>query len=368
MLDRHDPSAVTCAHCNSARATAPCPGCSREVCDGCLANIASCTNPRSFELRLGIGARLRHVGRGATVGLVSTLTRRLWLLDLLGRTRLDRPPGYRWSRTMAEAGGLSSRGELLWPRVYSRQYTTQLRITSAGIDHREIYLDPAVATLRFDRSETAVIGPTVDERVLISPLDPGERPQVVTPLSRRVIQAFDADLGSGLIAAATHGELGAVRRREERPMPVAELQRTDSLWVGVAGERVAVLSGQRSSPLVQGDHRITMLEADGRELTRFYSATHRGAAAAQDPVVADISDDGRFVALALASREIAVHDVDGGGVQRLPGHTDRISALRFGPDAEYLVSGDFDNRVIVRFRVGGGFAENVEALEICDAK
>jgi hypothetical protein len=137
MLERHDPSRVLCGHCGRERSSGPCRGCGKQICDGCDRDVASCPSPRSFEVRLGLGARLRFIALGGGVGLVSTLTRRIWILDTLGRRRFgDSDWGVRWNTAMIDAGGLSSAGAILWPRTYSLQYTQKLRVTSVGIDGR----------------------------------------------------------------------------------------------------------------------------------------------------------------------------------------------------------------------------------------
>lgn len=367
MLERHDPSRVLCGHCGRERSTGACRGCGRQVCDGCARDVATCPKPRAFAIRLGLGARLRHVARGGAVGLVSTLTGRLWLLDLVNRTRLAAAGwSYRWSSAMAQVGGVSERGELLWPRTFTRRYDNSLRLTTVGVDDRSYYFDPPVARLGFDRSGRFLAGPTVDERLVIAPLSGGE-PELVAPLSRRVIQAFDVDMGSGVVAAATHGELGVFRVGGDRPLAPMALQRDDCAWVGVVGERIAVAVGNTSwAAWVAGTatHQLTIFELSGREIAPIYSARQSGDARLQPRTVADVSDDGRFVAVALASREIAVHDVEEGGVQRLGGHSDAISTIRFGPGGAFMISGDFDNRVIVRFRDGGRFVDDAEELEV----
>ena len=325
-----------------------------------------------------MGARLRLVSADGRLGLVSTLMRRLWLLDILARRRLeDASFSYRWSGNMSYVGGLSSAGELLWPRTFSGGGTPfstllqplALRVSSVGLVDEPLYLEPAIASGRFDRSEQALIGKSVDERVLIYPLPgrrlPPEPAEVVEPLQRRAVQAFDGDLTTGIVAAATHGELGVVRIGE-RPFTKVELEPEDAIWVGVARDRVAVVGGSRQFLNTAFDevHRLNVFRVEGRELVSMYSATHRGKASMQGPAVADISDNGRFVAIALQSKEIAVHDIEGRGVQRLSGHTDRISTIRFGPGGSFLVSGDFDNRVIVRFRGADGFVERLEKFPL----
>jgi hypothetical protein len=49
---------------------------------------------------------------------------------------------------------------------------------------------------------------------------------------------------------------------------------------------------------------------------------------------------------------------------QLGGHSDGLSALRISSDGGRLVSGDFDNRVIIRDRGVDGFAPNVRAAEL----
>lgn len=372
-----DPGRVFCGHCTRRVAELTCPGCHREVCAPCAADFESCPRPRSFRYRLGFGARLRLISMKAQLGVVSTLTQRLELIELTRHRRLESASwSYRWTRAMKRFGAVTAAGELLQPRSYRLMADGSLRATSVALVDAVIDLEQPITGARFDRSETALIATTSDERVMVielaRPEERERRPvqaiQIVAPLNRRVLQAIDADAAAGLVCGATHNELGVVRIEdgEARSVGVVPTANLDTAWVGVAGSRVAVIlgdSGGFANPFVE---HVLQIREIGSSLEPIYSATHRRGGALQHESVADISDDGRFVAVALASGEIAVHDVERGGVQRLGGHTDKIASLRFGPGGSFLASGDFDNRVIVRFRGGSGFAGPLEDAELVD--
>ena len=372
-----DPGKVFCGHCTRRLAEETCPGCQREVCARCADDFASCPQPRSFQYRLGIGSRLRLFSARAELGLVSTLTRRLELIDPVGHRRLAGADwSYRWSRAMKYFGAISAAGELLHARRYWAAPDAAPRARSLALADSMIELEQKISVARLDRSETAVIATTADERLVVLELAPaGERERrpvrdtrLVAPLVNRVLQAIDGDLGSGVLCAATHGELGVMRIEGAgaRRVGVTPTENLDAIWVGVSGSRVALIMGERggfSNPLPE--YVLQVRDVD-ESLDPIYSATHRLGGSVQQDAVADISDDGRFVAVALAGRDIAVHDIERGEVQRLGGHTDAIAALRFGPGARFLASGDFDNRVIVRFRGSDGFAGPLEETALLE--
>lgn len=379
MAFLRDPAHVLCAHCVKVRAEVTCAACSQEICDPCASDLDSCPAARAFEIRLGLGARLRLLSASAELGVVSTLSRRLFLVQPTRRRILARGGwSYRWRPSWTTLGGISRRGELLRHgrarhRRGPRPTTTRELVL---VDSRIELASPARRSF-FDRSERAVVSVSSDETLDIGWLAaaaerdraPIQRHQQVEPFPHAAIQTADFDAATGLLAAGTFGRLVALRVAEDGATSLGAVGTGpgDILWCGVAAGRVAavweVASGQPFNPW----HRlgIYQLGADGMlEREAVYTALHRGGTSFQEPVVADISDDGRFVAAALHNRDIAIHDAGAGEVIRAGGHTDAIATLRFGPGANWLVSGDLDNRIIVRHRGPEGFARHLEPAEL----
>src|SRR4051794_40088112 len=76
------PGAVGCAHCTRLGATASCEVCGHLVCPACAADWSTCALPSGKVLRLGRGARLFEVDPAGRLGLVSTWTGGLKIVDL----------------------------------------------------------------------------------------------------------------------------------------------------------------------------------------------------------------------------------------------------------------------------------------------
>jgi hypothetical protein len=315
------------------------------------------------------------LSRGGGLGLVSTATRRLELIDPFRRRRLARAGfTYRWSMGLESFGDLSREGELLHGRSFRPRLTHTAPMVTQHLRLVDAPIDLGIAARRafFDRSEQGIAAITVREQLAVGVLEADtrrrERSPVIAwqsfePLPRKMIQAADLDLDAGLVAAATFGRVAAMDTASMSPPMSAETVAGDTLWLAVGGRRIAAIAAVRELGVVLLRHEIAVFELDAArrlESEPIYRATHRGGSQLLEPVVADFSDDGRYLAVALRSDEIAVHDIERGAAIRLDGHTDAVSALRFGPGASHLVSGDFDNRVIVRRRGPRGFATRLE--------
>ena len=80
----------------------------------------------------------------------------------------------------------------------------------------------------------------------------------------------------------------------------------------------------------------------------------------QRPVVVSLSQDGRYLAVAMQDDQtIAVHDLQRGHGQYLSGHTAPIAMISFTTGARSLVTGGHDGRVIIWSRQDDVFLDRV---------
>jgi hypothetical protein len=206
-------------------------------------------------------------------------------------------------------------------------------------------------------------------------------------MSRQVITCLGFDCDSRLLAVASHDRLVVYRGLEGERLERIGSVRThgEVRWVGVgAGDRVVTLTVDGSRGTVRayrcsssvfyplpfyewvGDDRVEIwfrpfedppgeaaggVEVDAGKL-------EEAARVQTEPVRASLSADGRFVAVAHAGSYVVVHDLAIGRTAVYGDHSDGICWLGIvgGDGKELLVTGDCDNRVVIRERSDHGFS------------
>lgn len=314
------PEAILCAHCAALRGASDCAGCGLVICDGCAARSDRCPRPLGVELRLGAGARLRSVDPTCRWALASTWRGELFRIDLQGLV----------------AGA-------------PQKHFDDVTVTSdGGFDKREGTLDRDGRTeLIIDDRRVAILDLQLGGPASIKPLR-----KILVPFSRSTVSAAASD--STHVACASFGAVGVWRLADSARLQRIEIDGHDVTWVGIAGYTLAALV---ASGIGKSRNALVVWSwADGRELAWLRLGDVR------EPL-ADLCADGSRVAAADDRSNVLVFDRDGPMVQ-LGGHSDGLSALRISSDGGRLVSGDFDNRVIIRDRGVDGFAPNVRAAEL----
>jgi hypothetical protein len=352
--------ATLCAHCRSQAAAETCAHCGSAVCEGCARDPSTCTVPRVRVLRLGLGRRLRRVDPEGRVGLVSSPARRYHdMFDLLSDQPLEPscqvpvqdvswlPPIAQGGRMIWPAHGVPEPGEItaMAGLVVASVHEGAMRVIDAArrTSHRELGLCPTGrhAWIR-TRSETAQVWD----------LETGEQREY-TPHQRSVLQATTLDSARSLLASGTYGRVNVLRLEGDAVHELARLhlRNTDNIWIALSQACMAVVSDLRGN---EGyTIRAFALDADGvPESMPFHVVPEvvmnaSGERRLQRPLVATLSQDGRYLAVAMRRWAIAVHDLQRGRTQHLTGHTDRIAMIAFTTDARSLVTSDYDNRVIV---------------------
>jgi hypothetical protein len=364
-----------CAHCRSEAAAQTCPHCGSAVCDRCFGDETTCAAPRARVLRLGMGSRLRRVDPQGRLALVSGWHNLLRLYDLTSGQRIDAPS--RLPMLSPLVSSIARDGRVVWPIVFKTPpmatndksplfqglHVGSVRDGSASemwaprpISPRELFLCPAGRTVWFR---------TVSETVAVWDLEERDQHEY-DPLPGSVLQAAALDTATGLLATATYGR-AAVHRlhrgESERLGTVRALRDADNVWLGLAARCLVAVSDYRG---LRG-HVIRAFALDETgvpEREPFYVYEESDAAAGarrqvrpQRPVVADLSQDGRYLAMATEGHDVALHDLARKRVQYLGGHTDVIATIAFTDGVQSLVSGDYDNRVIIRPRRDDHFVD-----------
>ena len=346
--------AVACAHCRElVDGDLACQGCKRPVCRRC-ATPETCGRPRARVIRLGRGARLRAVDPEGGIGLVSTWTGKLKLWDLAAARDLGDFGPTRWLGDSPRFAGL-------------------LRDRSVA-DYRSLFVDGVwlcncgAHDVLSSQEHVEVTGAGV----------------YVQPLPGSLINQAAYDCRTGLLAVATHDRLAAFRcepgGRLER-IGSARIEGEPVCWLGAAGDRVVSLTraGRRGRlrayrcatsvfyPLpfyewIGGEHpelRFRPIDAPPADPAAPLD-DDLGLARDQhieiEPVRAAMSSDGKTAAIALRGSLVAVHDLDGGRVSLYGDHSDGLCCVSLPAGGRLLISGDHDNRVIVRERDGRDFS------------
>jgi hypothetical protein len=174
--------------------------------------------------------------------------------------------------------------------------------------------------------------------------------QVCEPLPRKVISAIAIDGERDRLASATwrevaihHVHAGAVERIEHFDTRID----ANITWIALTGRWLAYSTGYRLE--------VRALEENGTAGAVKYHHTGVDAAA--------ISRDGAYLAIAHGS-DLVVHDLDRDERVEFTEHSDGIHYIRFASDDHMLISGDQDNRVIMRPRTEAGYAKPIVDVEL----
>lgn len=355
-----------CAHCRSQAAVLTCRHCGNIVCERCAGDETTCAAPRARLLGLGLGRRLRRVDPQGRLGLVSGWIEGLKVMDLARSRRLQTACKLPWSQPLISS--IARNGRVVWP--YTRMMPN-LRwgvggLVVASVHHAGRHELPASGPffpreLQLCPTGRYVWGRTALETVSLWDLERGQHHEH-DPLPGSVLQAAALHGARNLMATSTYGR-AAVHRFDGaglEPLGMLRLRDADNVWIGLSDRCVAVVSdlrGARGCVL-----RAFALDAAGvPEREPCYVHADREAAAGRSrdvhirrPVVAALSQDGRFLAVATEDNDIAVHDLERGRVQYLDredGHVaGRLALLAFDDSADSLLSSDAGGRVIVRPR------------------
>jgi hypothetical protein len=334
------------------------------VCNRCFGDETTCAAPRARVLRLGMGSRLRRVDPQGRLALVSGWHNLLRLYDLATGQRIDAPS--RLPMLSPLVSSIARDGRVVWPIVYKTTsdklpvfqglHVGSVRDDSFGerwaqrpISPRELMLCPEGRYVWFRTAAETVALWDLEER----------EPDEYDPLPGSVLQAAALDTVTGLLATATYGRAAVhrVHRGEAvRLGTVRALRDADNVWLGLAGHCLVSVSDYRG---LRGHViRAFALDAAGvpeREPFYVYEETDAAAGARrkvrpQRPITASLSQDGRYLAMATEGHDVALHDLTRRRVRYLGGHTDVITTIAFTDGAQSLVTGDHDNRVLIRPR------------------
>jgi hypothetical protein len=325
-------------------------------------------------VRLGLGRRLHRVDAQGRLALISGWVEGLKVFDLGRGQRFQTGCRLPWSRPMISS--IARTGRVVWP--YSRLMPDGLRagvaglvvasVHEAGREELPIYSPFVLRELELCPTGRHAWGRTASETVFLYDLERHQHHEH-DPLPGSVLQAAALQGERQLLATATYGR-AAVHRfdgAELVPLGVLRLRDADNPWIGLSARAVVIVSdhrGMRGCVL-----RAFALDAGGVPAREpFYVHADQEAAAGRSrdvhlrrPIVAALSQDGRFWAAATEDNDIAVHDLERGRVQYLAsenGHgVGRLALLAFGEGAETLLSSDEDGRVILRPRHAQRFLE-----------
>ena len=353
------PGPILCAHCRSQTAAQTCPRCSSAVCERCEGDRATCTALGARVLRLGRDRRLRRVDPEGRVGLVTGLGGRFHeIFDLLSGKQIAAPPRvpvFKAPLSPAVARG----GRAIWPSrggplpdqtsgfhgvVVGSVYDDAARVIAPSrvTILRALHLCPT------GRHAWLLTGP---DRVQVWDLETGAQHEY-TPFAASVLQASALDSARLILASTTYGRVSLMRLEGARatPLGLLHLSRANSPWIALSETCVAVISdrGRSEGHVI----RAFALDPDGALASQpIYEApevamNEQGQRRLQRPLVAALSQDGRYLAAAMRNRDIAVHDLQRGRVQHLSGHAERVAMISFTTGAGSLVTSDYDDRVI----------------------
>ncbi|RMH38688.1 MAG: hypothetical protein D6689_18790 [Deltaproteobacteria bacterium] len=373
------PGAVPCAHCATALARADCPVCRRAVCDRCAHDWATCSLPHGVELRLGLGRRLRAIDASGTFGVVTRWTRTYAWLDLRAARWLRGATGVQ--RPFAPVGAcypaLLSDGRIVYPSfiAYGDSYRYDgLRVSAlAGGPPQPLPSHAPPRWLEIDWTERFVWGPCEDETIDLVDLERGDG-WTLRPVDRTVVQAAAVDGVRRVLATGVYGAVHLHRLGSDGDLERIDrlaLPDSDVAWLGLSPRRLAVVAirGSRSRLVVHalGDEGIRGPVYEDPPARRPGTSPIVRAYGGRQSIVAAMDPTGRFVAVVdRKRRDVHVHGVDTGTVQRLGEHTDRIHFVRFAAGGRQLVSADTDNRVLIRPLAGDAFVDATRRLPIAD--
>lgn len=366
------PGAVGCAHCQAFGAERACQSCGRAVCAACADDWSSCPQRKALEVRLGLGARLRSVDPSGRLGLVSTWSWRLLLVDLVAAARIDVDLG----RHAAEVASARA-----WPQLAVDHRLVRLEVDSSGsyqgasikalggATHVIDALPSGPTALNWNSQPKAlqtctdqalVLVPRADEVVEVIDVATAKRVSALS-VAGQVIHAVGASSRDDLAVLGGWGRAWIFRCSTGQLLGTLETPEGDVEWIGTAAGRVALITqggtkGRQLQVLQLNDartavQRVNLQTDEHAGLSTVMGAAVRLDLAAQWSVAADLSPDGRLLALAVKAGDsrsaLQVIDLASGGEQTLEGHTDAIHFARFVDGGRLLVTADMDNRVIL---------------------
>jgi hypothetical protein len=366
------PGAVGCAHCTKLGAVVACGVCKHLVCEACANDWSTCDQPWGRMFRLGNTARLVDVDPTARLALVSRWLGPMRYVDLRALRWVEDgevPPLVR-GRDLRPR--LTSDGRMLqhaW--VFGSEYTPPYRgLAVSAVAPKRTHLEtrtpePARGTgmsLRDDRywyvtatEQVAIVRtaaatlPGNATTVAVGPIDAVARLEVASydPLPRKVIQCAFIDDARDLLVAASWGEIIVHRIVGDKLDQTCYLKTSgDVVWVAIAGPYLA--AHVKGGP----ERGITVWKLDAR------LAITGVALRVEDKVaIAALSRDGRYLVVGLTDDLVRLHGLDDGSVTTFDEHTDDVSYVGFLGDDQLLVTADDDNRVIIRPRTSGGYAQ-----------
>ena len=219
---------------------------------------------------------------------------------------------------------------------------TRVIARSRSVVLRELHLSPT------GRHAWLLTGP---DRVQVWDLETGQQEEYI-PFAASVLQASVLDSARPILASTTYGRVNLMRLEGARvtSLGLLHLSRANSQWIALSETCMAVVSdrGRTEGHVI----RAFALDPDGALTSQPFhevpevAMNEQGQRRLQRPLVASLSQDGRYLAVAMRNRDIAVHDLQRGRVQHLSGHADRIAMISFTTGAGSLVTSDYDNRVI----------------------
>lgn len=375
-----------CAHCRGQAAAETCVHCGSAVCPGCARDDSTCPVPRVRTLHLEHGQRLRRVDPAGRVGLVAKPgSEDLDVFDLVSGEQSATP-----CRVPAleepYLSGIAQGGRVLWldqgeptpaaeppaKRGLAR-WLSPLRTRPAPGPEIIAYHGLVVGSL--DTGATRSIQPlrptrpralglcpsgryawmrTVAETVQVWDLETGAQHEY-HPFTGSVLQAVALDSARSILASVAHGLVNVLRLEGARvtQLELLHLLGMSSPWIALWQTCMAVameLRDDQSSPGIC----VFALDADGvPEPKPFLVAPFvmdmnaLGVRLLQRPVVASLSEDGRYLAAAMHDQRIAVYDLQRRRTQYLRGHAARIAMISFTTGARSLVTADHGARVIL---------------------
>ena len=185
-------------------------------------------------------------------------------------------------------------------------------------------------------------------------------------LPNKVVQAAHADLQRRMAAAATWQLVGLFELETDgRATRRTHIRLGDEFgdlrWVRFGGSRLAAFAERASSGFFDSSRRRELL------LWSLDAATDprrplRLAIFAEG--LADMTCDGRYLAVARPDGRIDLHDLELVTSVALDGHDERISLLRFVNDDRMLVSADASGKVVLRMRIADGYATSIAEVAL----
>ena len=173
---------------------------------------------------------------------------------------------------------------------------------------------------------------------------------------RRVVQHAFVD-GGEVIVTGSSSEIAIHRIIDGNPVLVGQvpLPGGDLTWLQLCGRYLA-------ARIHGGAQRGITVWRLSDDLTSASDILHIADGIAS----ADMSRDGRYLALGSTSRAVMVRSLDDGAVLRFEDHTDIVSLVRFAADDQLLISADEKHRVVLRPRTANGFAPGIVPVELPD--